>query len=538
MVEDVGSGPRCRVNWEGNGKMSTAETMASLQGNTAASRNHGRGAQPPRSVSISLKGVEQEKATDKPTAPVPPAIAEPERETFIPVTRFALIDRLTAPHSWPGSVCYDARRFFQYLDYWRHQRYACHTLALEQAYEPFSPDTDLLLTRKFTDTERRTMQRRVVDDMRHLLEQANFCPIAPDAVEVILTRESHYGLDLHVDFTAFEEVMIYYRGASTMQRTRRTLRKFMRKVEFDIPIYQRLFLLFKLKPFEVRVREVMEEEHVSLKEARKIVTKLRAMLPPEVREDNIYLKLFKNIPRTDLEMVFPNTVVKFRLMDKLKLGATSVGGLGMGVASAAGKMALVFSNPIAAAGAVASLGAVAVRQVISFLNQKQRYMVIMAQNLYFHSLADNRGVMVMLADRAAEEDVKEEILLYTVLVKERARHSDLPAIDAAIEQYLAAEFGINVDFDLEDALQRLIADGIVTEGSDGYLHTLPPREAAAHLDAKWDLFLDQLPDPRSGEGYEFEGDAKAVGAAILEAQQAQQAEQIATAVNTNTAPGE
>jgi len=512
--------------------------MASLHGSAAETRNHGARARPPRSVAISLKPTEPEKAAAEAASPEFPAISEPDRETFIPVTRFALMDRLTAPQGWPGSVCHDARRFFQYLDYWRHQRYACRMLALEQAYEPFSPDTDLLLTRKYTDDERRAMQRRVVEDMRHLLERANFRHIAPDDAEMILTRESHYGLDLHVDFTAFDEVMIYYRGASTMQRERRTLRKFMRKVEFDVPIYQRLFLLFKLKPFEVRVREVMEQERVSLHEARKIVTRLRSMLPPEVREDNIYLKLFKNIPRTDLEMVFPNTVVKFRLMDKLKLGATSVGGLGMGVASAAGKLALVFSNPIAAAGAVASLGAVAVRQIISFWNQKQRYMVIMAQNLYFHSLADNRGVMVTLADRAAEEDVKEEMLLYTVLVKERARHSDLPAIDAAIEQYLSAEFGINVDFDLEDALQRLIADGIVTEGPDGYLHTLPPREAAAHLDAKWDVFLDHLPDPRSGEGYEFEGDATAVGTAILEAQQTRRPEQMAASVNSDTAPGE
>ena len=31
----------------------------------------------------------------------------------------------------------------------------------------------------------------------------------------------------------------------------------------------------------------------------------------------------------------------------------------------------------------------------------------MAQNLYFHSLADNRGVLIMIADRAAEEDVEE-----------------------------------------------------------------------------------------------------------------------------------
>lgn len=491
---------------------------------TKLDRSSGKGhAAAPTTVNISLATIEPTGAADTPPPPVHAgsqcAVIE-DRETFIPVTRFALMDRLTSPRAWPNSLAADARRFFQYLDYWRHQRYATRMLALEQAYEPFSPDTDLLLTRKFTDDERRQMQRRVIDDMRHLLEQANYRRIAPDDVNIIMTRESHYGLDLQVDFTVFEDVLIYYRGASTKQHSRRSLRKFLRKEEFDVPIYRRLFLLFKLKPFDVRVREVMEKEHVSHAEARKIVTKLRSMLPVEVREGNIYLKLFKNIPRTDLEMVFPNTVVRFRMLDKLKLGATSVGGLSMGVASSAGKLALLFSNPIVAAGAVASLGAVAVRQVMSFMNQKQKYMVTMAQNLYFHSMADNRGVMIKMADRAAEEDVKEEMLLYTILVKERARRSDLPEIDAAIEQYLATEFGVNVDFDLEDALERLIEDGIVKELADGTLETLPPRQAAMHLDAMWDVLLDHLPDPRTGEGFEFAGDRAAVEAAIAEAEAA------------------
>ncbi|MFN3869279.1 MAG: TMEM143 family protein, partial [Hyphomicrobiaceae bacterium] len=268
----------------------------------------------------------------------------------------------------------------------------------------------------------------------------------------------------------------------------------------------RLFLLIKLKPFEVHVLEVMEKQRLSHQESKKIVTKLRQPLPQEVRETDIYMKLFKNIPRNDLEMIFPNTRVKFRMMDKVKLGLTSAGGLGMGVAGAAGKIALAVSNPVGAATAVAGLGAVVGRQVIGFMNQKQRYMVVMAQNLYFHSMADNRGVMIKIADRAAEEDVKEEMLLYAVLAKERARKSDLPAIDRAIEQYLSAVFDVCVDFDLTDALGRLVRDGLVKIEADGTLTTLPPREAALHIDHLWDKFLDELPDPARGEGKEINGD--------------------------------
>jgi hypothetical protein len=142
---------------------------------------------------------------------------------------------------------------------------------------------------------------------------------------------------------------------------------------------------------------------------------------------------------------------------------------------------------------------------MGFFNQKQRYMVVMAQNLYFHTMADNRGVILKIAARGAEEDVKEEMLLYSVLAKEKSTRADLPSIDLAIESYLTRTFGIKIDFEIDDALDRLIRDGIVVEKPDGTLATLPPAQAAKHIDEKWDLFLDHLPDPIPSEGYEFEG---------------------------------
>ena len=138
---------------------------------------------------------------------------------------------------------------------------------------------------------------------------------------------------------------------------------------------------------------------------------------------------------------------------------------------------------------------------MNFVNQKNRYMVVMAQNLYFHSMADNRGVALKLADRAAEQEVKEDILLYSVLVKTAATSADLKDIDQAIENYLADAFGISVNFDLEDALWRLMCDGLVKEMPHGTLVALQPQDAAKHVDQHWDKFLDDLPgvtDPRSG----------------------------------------
>jgi hypothetical protein len=432
------------------------------------------------------------------------------REKFLPVTRSALMDRLTAAHVWPKGDAVHARRFLRYLDYWRRHSYAVKLLELEQTYEPFSPDTDLLKTRTYSPEERIDMQERLIRQMVELLEQSNFTRVDPANVHFILTKDSAYGLDLQVDLNAFEECLIYYRGATTISEYRRDVKRaYMRWKEVRIPVFQRLCLLFKLKPFDVRVREVMQEGKIDRKEAEKIVRQLRGLLPATVTSDYVYIKLFKNMPRSDVEMIFPNTKVRFRLFDKIKFGVTAGGGVGMGVFGTVGKVAIA-SNPYTLAAAVAGLGGVALRQASAFINQRTRYMVVLAQNLYFHAMADNRGVMTLLADRAAEEDIKEEMLLYSILAKERVNSRDLRQVDAAIEQYLKTTFDIDVNFDVDDALQRLKAEGIVNELPDGTLETLPPHEATSRIDKLWDACLDNLPDIVVEEGREVEGAADRV----------------------------
>jgi hypothetical protein len=451
---------------------------------------------------------DEDEAAPSPAAevdPHSPAAVKSRREKFLPVTRHALMDRLTADYLWPNGEAAKARRFMRYLDYWRRHGYAVKLLELEQTYEPFSPDSDLLRTRAFTPEERAIMQKRLVAQMACLLEQGNFTRVDPANVHFILTKESAYGLDLEVDLQAFEEVLIYYRGATTISEYRRDVRKaYMRWREVKVPVFQRMFLLFKLNPFAVRVEEVMRERKLDKRDAERAVRRMRGLLPATVTSDYVYIKLFKNMPRSDVEMIFPNTTVRFRRFDKLKFGVTAGSGVGMGVVGTAGKIA-VASNPFTLAAAVAGLGGIALRQATNFLNQRTRYMVVLAQNLYFHAMADNRGVMTLLADRAAEEDIKEEMLLYSVLAKERVNIRNLRQVDEAIEQYLKDTFGIDVDFDVDDALQRLKEEGIVTELADGTLETLPPSRAGLHIGKLWDACLDNLPDFTVEEGREVEG---------------------------------
>ena len=112
--------------------------------------------------------------------------------------------------------------------------------------------------------------------------------------------------------------------------------------------------------------------------------------------------------------------------------------------------------------------------------------------------------MIKLADRAAEEDFKEEMLLYCVLAKTPTRREHLNDVDRGIENYLKKTFEIHVDFDLSEALGRLIDDGLVSEDQTGLLIVLKPTEAASHIDAKWDVFLDNLFEDDTSLGVEVD----------------------------------
>ena len=78
------------------------------------------------------------------------------REKFIPVTVSALVDRMTPEGAWAPGEAAAARRFFHYLGHWRRQRAGAEVAELSDAYEPFSPDTDLLVTRAYSPEERAT----------------------------------------------------------------------------------------------------------------------------------------------------------------------------------------------------------------------------------------------------------------------------------------------------------------------------------------------------------------------------------------------
>ncbi len=452
-----------------------------------------------------------------PTSPIAEPLAQQQvplrREKFIPISRLALMHRLADEEKRTREVSnHDScKDFFRYLSVWRHQTYQQLLANLKHCYLPFSPDRDTKRIMQYSDKQLHGLKTDLITQINKLLTQANYEAIGKDELEALLQANSAHGLELKVDLSEFDEVLIFARGREVETIEKRVADNlYLFKRKFEVPVYKRLFLLLKMKGVDQRIREIMDSEGVSEKKARKINNKQRRGLPDDPQGDFVYLRLFKNIPQEDMEMMFPNTQIKLRLFDKVKLGVTAGGGTVAGIAGAASKIAaaVASANPIGLAAALLGIVGVIFRQIMSVFATRTKYMMQLAQRLFFHSLANNRGVLTLLVDRAEEEDIKEEMLLYFFLLRHPMPASDLREegeLDVFIEEFLTREFGVIVDFDLEDALGRLNKDHLLMATPDNIIHAVPPKEACAVLERKWRALLadDREEEPEDLE-YEEE----------------------------------
>lgn len=413
------------------------------------------------------------------------AVSTCKKETFIPISRYDLFESLNCNESWPEGKREASMEVLKQLSGWRHHVYHQRYLKLNELYMRFDPDRDTKEVPECAKGDCHIAQRHeFTEKVTEILERANYKEITHEKLNEYFKAKGPYGLNLEVDMDEFDDILIYFRGSNEKITEKRTWKKlFLGKEKFAVPTFQRLFLLLKIKTDDARLTEIMEAEEVDEKEAQKILKQLRKHLPTDVCPNCIYLKTFKNIPQSDLEMLFPNIKIKFRPFDKMKLYITAGGGTLGGLFATATKL-VAATNPITLALAIFGLGGVIFRQVMNFFNQRNHYMMVLAQNLYFHNLANNRGALTLMLDRAEEEDIKEDMLLYSYLTRHKTCLSKLVEADKEIEDYLLEKFGIDVDYDFTDALERLMKDGIVYEDNEGFINALTPEKAYHHISAK------------------------------------------------------
>ncbi|HZV22021.1 MAG TPA: TMEM143 family protein, partial [Hyphomicrobiales bacterium] len=257
------------------------------------------------------------------------------------------------------------------------------------------------------------------------------------------------------------------------------------ELPFEVDAYRRLFLGLKLKPFEARVAEIMKEEGLDRKKAERKVRRIRSRQMLEgVSEHTLHLKVFRRIARSELQILFPDARIRFTLFDRLWLwigsGGSTIFALVMAVLKFIAAVAIsLFFVLFTVAGAIGAI----IRSVSSFLNTRTRYMAKLAKSLYFHNIASNQSVLTLLTDDAEEEDIKEAVLTYALLL--RHGHLGLDRVKYEAERFLMDEFGVACAFDIEDGCVHLRKLGLLVEDEHGAPRIRDLEDAYEHLVSSW-----------------------------------------------------
>lgn len=337
-----------------------------------------------------------------------------------------------------------------------HHNYYSSLESLKEAYAPFDPDSDTPPRAALAPEDLAERREHVFERFGWLLDRGNFIRLAKDEIDAALDQKSHWGLNLKVDFEVFERLELYYRGDTVVQRMRRRVRGAMRKEAVDVPVYQRLVLIFRFRPDRP--------------------------FSKYLDTDDVYIKLFKEIPKVDLDMLLPGTKVQMSLTDRAKIILPTFSGLTI----AAAKAFFAFGPAIGMWGLVGGTLGYGVRSVYGYMNTRQKYQLNLTQSLYFQNIDNNAGVIHRMVDEAEEQDNREALLAYFFLWRATAPAGcTAPELDATIEAFVAQEIHQPVDFEVSDALDKLARWELANSDDQGRWRAVPIDEAIERLTRRW-----------------------------------------------------
>ena len=426
---------------------------------------------------------ETETGVDVVTQP----IASTNPEKFIPVDRTDIVQRVLDKCFEPDQKEL-AEEVLRYMCALRQVESARLLDSLVEAYDAFNPDDETINDRVLAGHERRAQLEKLKAMVIDLVESANYLEIDNPTLEKLLEEENHAGFAAEVDLQEYDFHLMYYRGEikdKIFVRPWKTL--WLRKREVNIDAYRRLFIGLKLKPFAQRVAEIMKSEGMSRKKAEKLVKRARSQQMLEgVSENTLHLKIFRRIARTELEILFPNAKIRFTPFDKIWLwvgsGGSTIFAIVMAVLKFVAAVAIsLFFVVFTIAGAIGAI----IRAVTNFFNTRTRYMAKLAKSLYFHNIASNQSVLTLLTDDAEEEDIKEAVITYALLL--RHGHRGLEEVKYEAEKFLREEFGVGCDFDIEDGCVHLRGLGLLVVDDHGSPRIRDLEDAREHLLEAWQL---------------------------------------------------
>ena len=365
-----------------------------------------------------------------------------------------------------------------------HAEHLSALLRLEDLYGPLDPDDDALEIAHLTDQQRDAQVDRLIDSFSGLLYSAHYKRLSQEEIESAVQMGSQWSAKLEVDFQLYDRLEIFARGYRVVDVSRRRWQTLYRKEVIHLPELQRLIMIFRLRPDKKRTGNF--DPH------------------------KVYLKTFKNIPETDLEMLLPGAKIKLSMIDRGKIILPTLSGMAITVYKLIrGLIVLTLAVTVSAILAwvvfVGAVGGYIIKSVLGYFRTKNNFEFGLTRSLYLKNLDNNSSVLFRILHEAEEQELMESILCYLLLWNHVRRSTDVKNADAIgngideveldqlIERWLWDQTQIDVDFEIHDALGKLARLGLTEVDSQGRWTPIPLANASLSLDENWEKIFRRRP---------------------------------------------
>jgi hypothetical protein len=384
-----------------------------------------------------------------------------DREHYIPIRKSDLIRLLETDVGMEPGMAAAFRRLCDILNATIHFQYYELLEDIKDCYAPFDPEA---VTAVVAEDSEEIRQRRLEELFRRfdeLMRKANFKELGIEDLKKALDKASDIGINMDVDLTIFERLRVYVRGEGKAQRRVRRIWTYWRRQEVVLDLYQRFVIIVKMKP--------------------------TARVPEEVDTADVFLKFFRDIPKDDLEMMLPGARLMMPFSQRLKMGGSVLSGLAiLGYNIAKQVLTAAVFGATYLYGFMFALIGYGWRQYAGYQNTRNVYNLRLTQSLYYQNLANNAGVIACLIDEAEEQDCREAILAYYYLWRFAGPAGwTSEELDDRIERELERLAKLKVDFEVEDALEKLVRMKLATQSGDRFV-AVPIDQALEALDETWD----------------------------------------------------
>ncbi|CAL5036246.1 unnamed protein product [Urochloa decumbens] len=209
----------------------------------------------------------------------------------------------------------------------------------------------------------------------------------------------------------------------------------------------------------------------------------------------LQLKIYEKIPIPDLPVVFPHKKLSFRILDTVRLDIATVIGLLAYVVNY--KFESLASSPSAFLLDIVAISALLIlvfRVALGYKQTRDRYQLLVNKTLYEKTLASGFGSVYFLLDASEQQQYKEALLAYAMLLcRKKYQVSSRASIRDTCEEFMYEKFKAKIEMPIDKAMETLVRLGLVielpTNGGSSVIG-VPCSEAYEILRSRWDSLLE------------------------------------------------